>query len=110
MIDIFSVTFLLGIVFGLFAGFTIKSYFSKKNESEFDVNDYTKNLKDLKVAIDGFQKTNSEDRGAVQTLLKSVQTGQAEVKEEAERIANTFISGGTHRLRFWREMDQSLRS
>ena len=47
MIDIFSVTFLLGIVFGLFAGFTIKSYFSKKNESEFDVNDYTKNLKDL---------------------------------------------------------------
>lgn len=30
MIDIFSVTFLLGIIFGLFAGFTIKSYFSKK--------------------------------------------------------------------------------
>ena len=32
MIDIFSVTFLLGIIFGLFAGFTIKSYFSKKNQ------------------------------------------------------------------------------
>ena len=30
MIDIFSVTFLLGIIFGLFAGFTIKSYFSSK--------------------------------------------------------------------------------
>ena len=32
MIDVFSVTFLLGIIFGLLAGFTIKSFFSKKNE------------------------------------------------------------------------------
>ena len=32
MIDIFSVTFLLGVIFGLFAGFTIKSYFSKKKK------------------------------------------------------------------------------
>ena len=30
MIDIFSVTFLLGVILGLLAGFTIKSYFSKK--------------------------------------------------------------------------------
>ena len=87
MIDIFSATFLLGIIFGLLAGFTIKSFFSKKKESEVDVNDYANNLKDLKNAIDGYQKTNSEDRGAVQTLLTSVQTGQAAVKEEAERIA-----------------------
>ena len=104
MIDIFSVTFLLGIVFGLFAGFTIKSYFSKKNESEFDVNDYTKNLKDLKVAIDGFQKTNSEDRGAVQTLLTTVQTEVAGVKDESQRIANTFISGGGQKQGAWGQM------
>ena len=104
MIDIFSVTFLLGIIFGLLAGFTIKSFFSKKNESEVDVNDYANNLKDLKNAIDGFQKTNSEDRGAVQTLLTSVQTGQAAVKEEAERIANTFISGGGQKQGAWGQM------
>ena len=104
MIDIFSVTFLLGIVFGLFAGFTIKSYFSKKNENEFDVNDYTKNLKDLKVAIDGFQKTNSEDRGAVQTLLTTVQTEVAGVKDESQRIANTFISGGGQKQGAWGQM------
>ena len=104
MIDIFSVTFLLGIIFGLFAGFTIKSYFSKKNESEFDVNDYTKNLKDLKVAIDGFQKTNSEDRGAVQTLLTTVQTEVAGVKDESQRIANTFISGGGQKQGAWGQM------
>ena len=104
MIDIFSVTFLLGIVFGLFAGFTIKSYFSKKNESEVDVNDYAKNLKDLKVAIDGFQKTNSEDRGAVQTLLTTVQTEVAGVKDESKRIANTFISGGGQKQGAWGQM------
>ena len=104
MIDIFSVTFLLGVILGLFAGFTIKSYFSKKNESEFDVNDYTKNLKDLKVAIDGFQKTNSEDRGAVQTLLTTVQTEVAGVKDESQRIANTFISGGGQKQGAWGQM------
>ncbi len=104
MIDIFSVTFLLGIIFGLFAGFTIKSYFSKKNESEVDVNDYAKNLKDLKVAIDGFQKTNSEDRGAVQTLLTTVQTEVAGVKDESQRIANTFISGGGQKQGAWGQM------
>ena len=104
MIDIFSVTFLLGIIFGLFAGFTIKSYFSKKNESEVDVNDYAKNLKDLKVAIDGFQKTNSEDRGAVQTLLTTVQTEVAGVKDESQRIANTFISGGGQKQGAWGQL------
>ena len=104
MIDIFSATFLLGIIFGLLAGFTIKSFFSKKKESEVDVNDYANNLKDLKNAIDGYQKTNSEDRGAVQTLLTSVQTGQAAVKEEAERIANTFISGGGQKQGAWGQM------
>ena len=104
MIDIFSVTFLLGIIFGLLAGFTIKSFFSKKNESEVDVNDYANNLKDLKVAIDGFQKTNSEDRGAVQTLLTTVQTEVAGVKDESQRIANTFISGGGQKQGAWGQM------
>jgi len=104
MIDIFSVTFLLGVILGLFAGFTIKSYFSKKNESEVDVNDYAKNLKDLKVAIDGFQTTNSEDRGAVQTLLTTVQTEVAGVKDESQRIANTFISGGGQKQGAWGQM------
>ena len=50
MIDIFSVTFLLGIVFGIFAGFTIKSFFSNKNKNEVNVEDYAQNLKDLKSA------------------------------------------------------------
>ena len=52
MIDIFSVTFLLGIVFGIFAGFTIKSFFSNKNKNEFNDEDYAQNLKDLKIAIE----------------------------------------------------------
>ena len=104
MIDIFSVTFLLGIVFGIFAGFTIKSFFSNKNKNEFNVEDYAQNLKDLKTAIEGYQTTNSEDRGAVKTLLGEVQTGQAAVKEEAERIANTFISGGGQKQGAWGQM------
>ena len=66
--------------------------------------DYTKNLKDLKVAIDGFQKTNSEDRGAVQTLLTTVQTEVAGVKDESQRIANTFISGGGQKQGAWGQM------
>ena len=104
MIDIFSVTFLLGIIFGLLVGFTIKSFFSKKNENEVNIDDYSNNLKDLKEAIAGYQKTNSEDRGAVKTLLGEVQTGQAAVKEEAERIANTFISGGGQKQGAWGQM------
>ena len=104
MIDIFSVTFLLGIVFGLFAGFTIKSYFSKKNENEVDIDEYSQNLKDLKKVIEGYQTTNSEDRGAVQTLLTTVQTEVAGVKDESQRIANTFISGGGQKQGSWGEM------
>ena len=104
MIDIFSVTFLLGIVFGIFAGFAIKSFFSNKNKNEVNVEDYAQNLKDLKTAIEGYQTTNSEDRGAVKTLLGEVQTGQAAVKEEAERIANTFISGGGQKQGAWGQM------
>ena len=104
MIDIFSVTFLLGIIFGLLAGFTIKSFFSKKNENEIDIDAYAQNLNDLKSVIERYQTTNSEDRGAVQTLLTSVQTGQAAVKEEAERIANTFISGGGQKQGAWGQM------
>ena len=104
MIDIFSVTFLLGVIFGLFAGFTIKSYFSKKNENEVDIDDYSQNLKDLKKVIEGYQTTNSEDRGAVQTLLTTVQTEVAGVKDESQRIANTFISGGGQKQGAWGQM------
>ena len=104
MIDIFSVTFLLGVIFGLFAGFTIKSYFSKKNENEVDIDDYSQNLKDLKKVIEGYQTTNSEDRGAVQTLLTTVQSEVAGVKDESQRIANTFISGGGQKQGAWGQM------
>tara|TARA_X000000368_G_scaffold67958_1_gene49055 strand:- start:88 stop:1125 length:1038 start_codon:yes stop_codon:yes gene_type:complete len=104
MIDIFSVTFLLGIIFGLLAGLTIKSFFSKKKDNEVDLDTYAQDLKNLKTVIEGYQTTNSEDRGAVQTLLTSVQTGQAAVKEEAERIANTFISGGGQKQGAWGQM------
>ena len=104
MIDIFSSTFLLGIIFGLLAGLIIKSFFSKKKDNEVDLDTYAQNLKDLKTVIEGYQTTNSEDRGAVQTLLASVQTGQAAVKEEAERIANTFISGGGQKQGAWGQM------
>ena len=104
MIDIFSSTFLLGIIFGLLAGLIIKSFFSKKKDNEVDLDTYAQNLKDLKTVIEGYQTTNSEDRGAVQTLLTSVQTGQAAVKDEAERIANTFISGGGQKQGAWGQM------
>ena len=104
MIDIFSGTFLLGIAFGLLAGLTIKSFFSKKKDNEVDLDTYAQDLKNLKKVIEGYQTTNSEDRGAVQTLLTSVQTGQAAVKEEAERIANTFISGGGQKQGAWGQM------
>ena len=104
MIDIFSVTFLLGITFGLLAGLTLKSFFSKKKDNEVDLDTYAQNLNDLKKVIEGYQTTNSEDRGAVKTLLTSVQTGQAAVKEEAERIANTFISGGGQKQGAWGQM------
>ena len=104
MIDIFSVTFLLGITFGLLAGLTLKSFFSKKKDNEVDLDTYAQDLKNLKTVIEGYQTTNSEDRGAVQTLLTSVQTGQAAVKEEAERIANTFISGGGQKQGAWGQM------
>ena len=66
--------------------------------------DYTQNLKDLKTAIEGYQTKNSESRGAVKTLLTAVQTGQTQVKEEAERIKNTFISGGGQKQGVWGEM------
>ena len=104
MIDIFSVTFLLGVIFGLFPGFTIKSYFSKKKENEVDIDEYSQNLKDLKKVIEGYQTTNSEDRGAVQTLLTTVQSEVAGVKDESQRIANTFISGGGQKQGAWGQM------
>ena len=40
----------------------------------------------------------------MQTLLTAVSTGQTKVVEEAERIANTFISGGGQRQGVWGEM------
>ena len=104
MINFLSLEFLLGIIFGLLAGLTIKSFFSKKKDNEVDLDTYAQDLKNLKKEIEGYQTTNSEDRGAVQTLLTSVQTGQAAVKEEAERIANTFISGGGQKQGAWGQM------
>ena len=84
MINILSLEFFLGIIFGLLVSLTIKIFFFKKKDSEVNLESYDRNLKELRDIIEKYQKTNSEDRGAVQTLLKSVQTGQAEVKEEAE--------------------------
>ena len=75
----------IGLVFGfLIGGGAIFIYFklNKKNHNEVDIESYSKNLKDLKEAIEGYEDTNSEDRGAVKTLLQAVQTGQKEVKEE----------------------------
>ena len=98
-----SIGLILGIVIG--AGATV-IYFklNNKNQNEVDIESYSKNLDDLKKAIEGYQKTNSEDRGAVKTLLEAVQTGNKEVKEEAEKIANTFISGGGQKQGVWGEI------
>ena len=48
-------------------------------------------------------KTNSEDRGAVQTLLNAVNTGQTKVVEEAERIQILLFLEG-QRQGVWGEM------
>ena len=103
MIDLSSTEFFLGIILGLLLGLIIKSFFSKK-EIKDNTDDYAKNLKELEKKIEEYQTTNSEDRGAVQTLLTAVNTGQTKVVEEAEKIANTFISGGGQRQGVWGEM------
>ncbi len=102
-VNIFSLELLIGLIIGLLIGVVIKSFFSKEEIKE-ETGDYAKNLKDLKDLIENYQRTNSEDRGAVQTLLTAVSTGQTKVVEEAERIANTFISGGGQRQGVWGEM------
>ena len=109
MINLLSVDFVVGIslgtILGLLIGFIVKSFLSKNFAENTDSTiDYTQNLKDLKTAIEGYQTKNSEDRGAVKTLLTAVQTGQTQVKEEAERIKNTFISGGGQKQGVWGEM------
>ena len=96
-----SIGLILGIVIGAGAIFI---YFKLNNKNEVDIESYSKNLKDLKEAIEGYEDTNSEDRGAVKTLLEAVQTGNKEVKEEAEKIANTFISGGGQKQGVWGEI------
>ena len=103
MINLTSIEFFLGIILGLLIGLVAKSFFSKK-EIKDNTDDYAKNLKELEEKIESYQKTNSEDRGAVQTLLTAVNTGQTKVVEEAEKIANTFISGGGQRQGVWGEM------
>jgi len=103
MIDLLSKEFFLGIILGLLLGLIVKSFFSKK-EINNNTDDYAKNLKDLEKKIEQYQTTNSEDRGAVQTLLNAVNTGQTKVVEEAEKIANTFISGGGQKQGVWGEM------
>lgn len=102
-INIFSIELLIGLILGLLLGFVAKTLYSKEEKKE-DTSDYAQNLKDLKEKIEAYEKTNSEDRGAVQTLLTAVNTGQTKVVEEAERIANTFISGGGQRQGVWGEM------
>ena len=101
------ITLSIGLVLGIFigAGATV-IYFklNNKNQNEVDIESYSKNLDDLKKAIEGYQKTNSEDRGSVKTLLEAVQSGNKEVKEEAEKIANTFISGGGQKQGVWGEI------
>tara|TARA_B100001175_G_scaffold155717_1_gene131955 strand:- start:354 stop:1394 length:1041 start_codon:yes stop_codon:yes gene_type:complete len=103
MIDLTSTEFFLGIILGLLLGLIVKSFFSKK-EIKNNTDDYAKNLRDLEKKIEEYEKTNSEDRGAVQTLLTAVNTGQTQVVKEAEKIANTFISGGGQRQGVWGEM------
>ena len=65
----------------------IRHHRINNNNNEVDIESYSKNLKDLKDEIKGYEDTNSEDRGAVKTLLEAVQTGNKEVKDEAEKIA-----------------------
>ena len=96
-----SIGLVLGIVIGAGAIFI---YFKLNNKNEVDIESYSQNLQELKGAIEGYEKTNSEDRGAVKTLLEAVQTGNKEVKEEAEKIANTFISGGGQKQGVWGEI------
>ena len=99
------VTLSIGLVLGIFIGAgAIFIYFKLNNKNEVDIESYSQNLKDLKEAIEGYEDTNSEDRGAVKTLLEAVQTGNKEVKEEAEKIANTFISGGGQKQGVWGEI------
>ena len=96
-----SIGLFLGILIGAGAIFI---YFKLNNKNEVDIESYSKNLKDLKEAIEGYEDTNSEDRGAVKTLLEAVQTGNKEVKEEAEKIAKHFISGGGQKQGVWGEI------
>ena len=100
-------TLSIGLVLGIFIGAGATVFYFKlnnKNQNEVDIESYSKNLDDLKKAIEGYQKTNSEDRGTVKTLLEAVQSGNKEVKEEAEKIANTFISGGGQKQGVWGEI------
>ena len=99
------ITLSFGLVLGFFIGAgAIFIYFKLNNKNEVDIESYSKNLKDLEDAIKGYENTNSEDRGKIQTLLQAVQTGNKEVKEEAEKIANTFISGGGQKQGVWGEI------
>ena len=101
------ITLSIGLVSGIFIGVVATVIYFKlnnKNQNKVDIENYSKNLDDLKKAIEGYQKTNSEDRGAVKTLLEAVQSGNKEVKEEAEKIANTFISGGGQKQGVWGEI------
>ena len=50
------------------------------------------------------EETTSEDRGNIKALLTAVNTGQTQVVAEAEKIANTFISGGGQKQGAWGEL------
>ena len=56
MINILSLEFFLGIIFGLLVSLTIKIFFFKKKDSEVNLESYDRNLKELRDIIEKYQK------------------------------------------------------
>ena len=103
-INLFSLEILIGLIVGLLLGVVARSYFSKKDTNESDTSNYAMNLEELTKKLEAYEKTNSEDRGKIETLFQTVNHGQTKVHEEAQRIANTFISGGGQKQGAWGEL------
>ena len=103
-INLFSLEILIGLIIGLLLGVVAKSYFSKTETKDDDVSNFAQDIKDLKKLIEENEETTSEDRGNIKALLTAVNTGQTQVVAEAEKIANTFISGGGQKQGAWGEL------
>ena len=103
-INLFSLEILIGLIIGLLLGVVAKSYFSKTETKDDDVSNFAQDIKDLKKLIEDNEETTSEDRGNIKALLTAVNTGQTQVVAEAEKIANTFISGGGQKQGAWGEL------